>query len=181
MRKVVLYTLLSADGVAEDPGQYVLEFDDRMRENLAQVVDGQDAVLLGRRSYDDWAGYWPSQDEAPFAPFINGVHKYVVTSRPLDAGWEPTTVVDGPLDDFVADLKEQAGDDIGVHGSIGLAQSMLAAGLVDELRLVVAPTLAGSGRHLFDETDDRRRLELISAESTPSGSLLLAYRVGAPL
>jgi dihydrofolate reductase len=180
MRKVVLYTLLSLDGVAESPDQYVLEFDDRMRENLARVVSTQDAVLLGRRSFDDWAGYWPQSTEAPFAPFINGVDKYVLTSTEPTASWDRTTVVARPVQELVSELTSRSGGDIGVHGSISLAQSMLADGLIDELRLVVTPTVVGRGRRLFEGGKPRRRLTLLESEATPSGALLLRYRVDPP-
>ncbi|UFU06235.1 dihydrofolate reductase family protein [Ruania halotolerans] len=177
MRKVVLYTLTSIDGVAESPDRYVLDFDDRMRENLAHVVSTQDAVILGRRSFDDWAGYWPSSTEAPFAPFINGVDKYVLTSTEPALSWDRTTMVTRPVRKLVNELRSQAGGDIGVHGSISLAQSMLVDGLIDELRLVVTPTVAGRGRHLFDGAASRRQLTLLESEATPSGALLLCYRV----
>ena len=80
MRKVVAYELLSLDGVAEQPDEFITDFDDVMRENLGRVIATQDAVLLGRRTYDDWAAFWPTSDIEPFASFINGVEKFVVTS-----------------------------------------------------------------------------------------------------
>ena len=86
MRKVVAYELLSLDAVAEQPDEFVTEFDDVMRENLGRVIAAQDAVLLGRRTYDDWAAFWPTSDIEPFASFINGVQKFVVTSTPPRAG-----------------------------------------------------------------------------------------------
>ena len=116
-----------------------------MDENLGAVIATQDAVVLGRRSYDEWAGYWPGSDIEPFATFINGVAKYVATSTPLDREWAGSTVIDGGLVEFVRDLKSRAGGDIGVHASISVTQALLAAGVVDELRLVIAPTIAGAG------------------------------------
>jgi dihydrofolate reductase len=98
-----------------------------MEANLAAVIDEQDAVILGRRSYDEWAGYWPDSDIEPFATFINGVAKYVATSTSLDPKWANTTVIAGELVEFVRDLKTQPGADIGVHASISLAQSLLGA------------------------------------------------------
>ena len=83
MRKVVLYELLSLDGVAEHPDKFFLEWDEAMDANLAAVIATQDAVILGRRSYDEWSEYWPDSEIEPFATFINGVDKYVASSSPL--------------------------------------------------------------------------------------------------
>src|SRR5690349_18851555 len=139
MRKIVLYTLLSVDGVAEAPDRYFFDFDTEMLDNLRRVIEAQDAVLLGRRTYDDWAAYWPSANDEPFASFINGVPKHVVTSTPLTQPWANSTVVPVSVWWSIRELKEQPGGDIGVHGSIGLARSLLALDLVDEVRLVTAP------------------------------------------
>ena len=175
MRTVALYTLLSLDGVAEEPGDWLFEADDAMVENLGRVIGRQDDVLLGRGTYEYWAGYWPTSDVQPFADFVNGTPKHVFSSRPLVPDWANTTVVAEPLVEYVGDLKAGDGGDIGVHGSISLARSLLSAGLVDQLHLVVAPTLAGGGRRLFDGGDELRRAELRSAQSTPAGLLLLEY------
>jgi dihydrofolate reductase len=176
VRKVVVYELLSLDGVAEDPDQFITEWDNAMDANLAAVIGAQDAVILGRRSYDEWAEFWPSSDVEPFATFINGVQKYVATSAPLERAWANATVVDGELVEFVRDLKDQPGGDIGVHASISVAQALLAADVVDELRLVVAPTIAGSGRRLLDGLPSIR-LESTRSTTSPSGHLLADYRV----
>jgi dihydrofolate reductase len=176
VRKVVVYELLSLDGVAEEPDGFVTDWDDVMDANLAAVIATQDAVILGRRSYDDWAGYWPGSDIEPFATFINGVAKHVATSTPLDGQWADTTAVDGALVEFVRELKNRPGGDIGVHASISVAQALLAAGVVDELRLVIAPTIAGTGRRLLDGVP-ALRLESIRSTTSPTGSLLVDYRV----
>ncbi len=176
MRKVVAYELLSLDGVAEQPQEFVTDFDDVMRENLRRVIAAQDAVLLGRRTYDDWAGFWPASDIEPFSSFINGVEKFVITSTSPERDWAKTTVVEGGLTDFIADLKQQPGRDIGVHGSISVAQSLLEAGLVDELRLVIAPALHMHGRTLF-ERGSACRLSLTRSIASPSGYLLVDYQV----
>ncbi|MFN2536965.1 MAG: dihydrofolate reductase family protein [Mycobacteriales bacterium] len=176
MRKVVAYELLSLDGVAEDPDAFFYEWDAALDANLAAVIAGQDAVILGRRSYDEWARFWPTSEIEPFATFINRVKKYVATSTSLGSDWAEATRIDGDLVEFVRDLSNQPGADIGVHASISVAQSMLAAGLIDELKLVVAPTIAGAGRRLLDGVP-ATRLELIGAESSPTGHLLATYRV----
>jgi dihydrofolate reductase len=176
-RKLVVYELLSLDGVAENPDEYITEFDDVMEENLARVIATQDAVLLGRRTYDDWAAFWPTSDIEPFASFINGVDKFVVTSTPVGELWSHTTVLEGDLLERVTVLKSQAGADIGVHGSIELAQTLLKGDLVDELRLVIAPALQTHGRKFFDQRLSKR-LTLTRNVTSPSGYLLLDYEMG---
>ena len=105
MRKVVVYELLSLDGVAEQPDEFITDFDDVMRENLGRVIATQDSVLLGRRTYDDWAAFWPTSDIEPFASFINGVEKFVVTSTtPGEPGPTPRSST-ADLLEFVTELK----------------------------------------------------------------------------
>ncbi len=140
------------------------------------MIDRQDTVLLGRRMHDEWAKFWPTSDDEPFSSFINSVPKYVATSTPLTADWTNVTAIDGDVVEFVRALKAKPGGDIGVHGSITLAQSLLAADVVDELELMVGPVLAGRGRRLF-AGDELQRLELVRSAHSPSGSVLLSYRV----
>jgi dihydrofolate reductase len=176
VRNVVVYELLSLDGVAEDPDGFLPDWDDAMAANLATVIAAQDAVILGRRSYDEWADFWPSSRSQPFAAFINGVAKYVATSEPLKREWTNATVIDGDLVDFVRDLKDSPGGDIGVHASISVVRTLLAAAVVDELRLVIAPTIVGSGRRLLEWLPSIR-LEPIRSQISPSGHLLVDFRV----
>ena len=175
MRKVVAYELVSLDGVAESPDRFLFDFDAVMEDNLREVIQSQDTVLLGRRMYDEWAEHWPSSEDQPFADFINTVKKYVVTSTAPPNPWTNASVIDGAsLGAAVEELKRKEGGDIGVHGSLDLARSLLQAGLVDELRLVVAPTVAGRGRRLFEGVD-LTRFGLVGSEVSPSGALLTAY------
>ena len=176
MRKIIVYELLSLDGVAEDSDGFFADWDDAMDANLAAVIETQDAVILGRRSYDEWARFWPGSQIQPFATFINGVTKYVATSTPLDRDWANATALDGGLVEFARDLKGQPGGDVGVRASISVAQSLLAAGVVDELRLVIAPRIAGHGRRLLDGLPSIQ-LESIRSELSPTGYLLVHYRV----
>jgi dihydrofolate reductase len=176
VRKIVVYELLSLDGVAEDPDGFIADWDDAMDANLAALIETQDTVILGRRSYDEWAQFWPGSQIQPFATFINGVAKYVATSTPLDRDWANATALDGGLIEFARDLKGQPGGDVGVHASISVAQSLLAAGVVDELRLVIAPRIAGPGRRLLDGLPSIQ-LESIRTELSPTGYLLVDYRV----
>jgi len=177
MRKVVVYELLSLDGVAEGPDDFITDFDEAMRDNLERVIATQDAVLLGRRTFDDWAQFWPAKT-TPFAGFINKTQKFVATSTPLEHGWANVAVIDGDVTRFVSELKDETGGDIGVHGSITLTQSLLEAGLVDELRLVVAPSIQMHGRRLF-ERGMPKRLSLVRTVTSPTGYLLIDFRVAS--
>jgi dihydrofolate reductase len=175
-RKVVVYELLSLDGVAERPDVFFADWDEAMDAKLGAVIGAQDSVILGRRSYQEWAEFWPGSDIEPFATFINGVAKYVATSAPLDRQWNNASVIDRELVEFLRDLRNQPGGDIGVHASISVAQALLAAGVVDELRLVIAPTIVGSGRRLLDGLP-AIRLESTRSTTSPAGYLLVDYRV----
>jgi dihydrofolate reductase len=187
MPNIVLYTLVSLDGATEDPRRYFPEtgdgngapvFDDELARLEEEMIDRQGAVLLGRRTYDEWSRYWPTSTEQPFADFINTVPKYVVTSTPLAGEWTNAQPISGPLPDVVAQLKADGDGDIGVHASITLAQALLAADLVDELCLAVGRVLDPVGPRLFAGLPERRELELVEAAPTTSGSLWLRYRLG---
>ncbi|HEY8717127.1 dihydrofolate reductase family protein [Pengzhenrongella sp.] len=176
MRKVVVCELMSLDGVAAAPDGFFTEWDDALDAATAGWIATQDAVILGRRSYDEWVGFWPGSEIQPFATFINSVPKYVATSPPLDAGWANASAIDGGLVDFVRDLKSQPGGDIGVHASISVAQALLTAGVVDDLRLALAPTIAGTGRKLLDGLPPIG-LVPIRGVISPTSHLILDYRV----
>jgi dihydrofolate reductase len=176
MRKVVVYMLLSLDGVAEEPGDWMTDSGQPIFDNLARIIGTQDTILLGRGTYDYWVGFWPGDGPEPFHSFINGTEKRVFTSRPLGQPWDNTTVVHEGAEDHVRELKQGDGGDIGVHGSIRLARSLGAAGLVDEYRLVVSSTVAGQGERLFTPADPKRQLKLVDVAHTPGDTLLLGYR-----
>jgi dihydrofolate reductase len=178
VRKVVVSEYLSLDGVAEQPDEFVFvtDFDDS-EDDIARVIATQDTVLLGRRTYDDWAAFWPSSDIEPFASFINAVQKFVITSTPLAQTWANSEVIEGDLLEFVTDLKQQPGNDIGVAGSITLVQSLLEGGLVDELKLVIAPAIQMRGRKLF-EKGLSTRLTLTREFTSAAGYLTLDFQVG---
>jgi dihydrofolate reductase len=175
-RQVVAGYFLSLDGVAEAPDRFFTAWDDETDASGAELIADQDAVLLGRRSYDEWAEFWPGSEIEPFASFINAVPKYVATSTPLEREWANSRVIDGGLVDFVRHLKGRPGGDIGVHASVSVTRTLLAAGLVDELRLVIAPTIAGSGQRLFEGLPPIR-LETIRGAASSRGHLLVDYRV----
>jgi dihydrofolate reductase len=176
VRKVVVYELLSLDGIAESPDSFIPEWDDAMDANLGAIIAAQDAVILGRRIYDEWSKFWPGSNIQPFADFINRVAKYVATSSPLNGDWPNAAAIDGDLVAFVRGLKRQSGGDIGVHASISVIRSLLAADVVDEVKLVIAPSVVGSGKRLFDGVPPLD-LETIRCETSPTGHLLVDYRL----
>jgi dihydrofolate reductase len=176
MRKVVLSEFVSLDGVAEDPNKFVIDWDDEVDAFGAATIATQDAVILGRRSYDEWAEFWPGSEIEPFATFINEVPKYVATSTPLEREWHNSSAIEGELVDFVQNLKNSSGGDIGVCTSLSVAQALLAADVIDEVRLAVAPRIAGTGRRLFDGLPPSR-LELLGSTASPKGYLLIEYRI----
>ena len=135
MRKVVGYLLMSLDSVIEDPFDWIENFDTDASDNMVEVINAQDAVLLGRVMYQEWAAYWTTaSDELPFTGFINTVHKYVVstTLNSVDE-WQPATLIKSDVFQEIAQLKQKPGKNIGAHGSITLIRSLLDHDLLDEL------------------------------------------------
>ncbi|HTW77634.1 MAG TPA: dihydrofolate reductase family protein [Thermoplasmata archaeon] len=176
-RKVVAAELLSLDGVVDGLEDLFVGVEDEvLEENLARGIAATDTVLLGRRTFDQWAGFWPTSRIEPFASFINAVEKFVVTSSPLTLDWAHSSTVTGPLPEFVRSLKEKPGGDIRVLGSIQLTRTLLEAGLLDELQLVIAPALKIRGRKLFD-AGTPRRFTLTRSVISPNGFLVLDFRV----
>jgi dihydrofolate reductase len=175
-RKVVSYVLCSVDGVVESPNEFAFDqFDDAMLERLSALIAQQDAVLLGRATYEDWAGYWPQSDHEPFASFINRTPKYVASTTLTDPTWAHTTVLPDDVAGAVAKLREEPGRDIGVHGSPTLVQYLLERDLVDELRLVVFPAAAGKGKRLFETLDRTHRFDLVECTPMATGVVNLVY------
>ena len=175
MRKLVSFLFMSLDGVVEAPNTFVRpalygDFTDLIQETIA----GQDAILLGRRTYEAWSQFWPGATIEPFASFINNHTKHVVSSTLRELAWAGS-VLHGDLAGAIDTLKQQPGKAIGVHGSISLVQSLLLAGLLDELRLVQVPALAGHGRRMFDHQGAALQLDLQSARTTPTGLQYLIY------
>ena len=181
MRNVVLLHFLSLDGVAEEPSDWFFDDGPELFDLIARVLKPQDDVLLGRGTYDYWVDYWPTSDIEPFATFINTTRKHIATSTDLIGHWDNAVRITGPAADYVRELKRQSGGDIGIHGSTELARALISARLVDELRFVIPPTVAGHGKRLFaaDSADDLQQFELVDVERTPNGTLFTHYRVPA--
>ena len=178
MRQVVAALFVSLDGVAESPDKWQFEhFDDEMMAEMASQIAEQDAVLLGRVTYQEWAQYWPTSTDEPFASFINDTPKYVISTtleEPLE--WQNSTLIKGNVAEEIAALKRQPGKYIGVAGSPTLVEALLQDDLLDELELMVHPVVAGGGKRLFKDGRALKRLRLVDSKTTSTGVSILAYR-----
>lgn len=189
--KLTLTEFVSLDGVSQGPGSpeedtsggftrggwFVPYLDQAFIRQAAEWLGQADALLLGRRTYDAFARDWPqiTDPNDPFTALMNSLPKYVA-SRTLTAGsWSPTTVLSAGVEARVAELKQQPGRELQIHGSARLAQSLMAADLIDEYRLVVAPVIVGLGRRLFPDRGPSAGLRLVSSQSTPGGLTLQIY------
>jgi dihydrofolate reductase len=176
MRKVVAGLFITLDGVVEAPHTWQFDFDDEMGEALTAEQNRQDAILLGRVTYQEWVDYWPTADtDIDFRDFINNTRKYVVSTTLDRVEWQNSTLLKGNLADEVARLKGEPGKNIGVHGSPSVARSLLYEGLLDELVLLVHPVFAGSGKRLIPDGSDLKRLELVNSVRGASGTMILTY------
>jgi dihydrofolate reductase len=178
MRSVVSTLFISVDGVVESPDQWQFDhFDEGMMAVMSAALAEQDAVLLGRVTYQEWADYWPTSTDEPFASYINNVPKYVVSTTldNVDA-WQGSTLIKGDLAAEIGRLKQQPGKNIGVAGSPTLAESLLHQDLLDTLTLLVHPVVAGKGKRLFKDGAGLRRLKLVDSTITPTGVAILTYQ-----
>jgi dihydrofolate reductase len=184
MGRIVVTEFISVDGVIEDPGGsedfkyggWSFEFSrgDEGDQFKVDETRASDALLLGRVTYEGFAEAWPSR-EGEFADLFNNMPKYVVSSTLENPEWNNTTVVSGDLAEEVAALKERYDGDIVVHGSASLARALIDRDLVDELRLMVFPVVLGSGKSLFGETGDSRKLKLTDSKTVGDGVAILIY------
>ena len=196
--RLTLMEFLTLDGVSQGPGApdedttdgfgqggwFVPYLDEQFMGRVIDWVGEADAFLFGRRTYENFARDWPKITEAdsPISPKMNGLPKYVASRSLTTAGWDPSTILSEDVPARVAELKQQPGRELQIHGSARLAQSLLAAGLIDEVRLVIAPVVLGSGRRLFPEGGAPAGLRLVSTETTPTGLAIHVYEpAGAPV
>lgn len=181
MRRVVSGLFVSLDGVAQSPDQWQFAFDEEMGAALADTLETADTILLGRVTFTEWAGYWPtvtSGEDAGFAKWINESPKYVVSSTLSSVeDWANSTLIKGDLVAAVSELKAGAGKDITVAGSPTLVRSLLEQDLLDELVLLIHPVVAGENRRkLFADDAALKKLQLVSAQPTSSGVIIATYR-----
>lgn len=185
MRKLVVTENITLDGVIEATGGWFSPAGDEadvdnsdMEATVRRQTEAEDAVLLGRVTFEEFRGYWPAQtdDTTGITAHLNQVSKYVVSGTLDDPRWENTTVLRGPLTNEVRALKEQPGREISVTGSITLVHELIETGLIDEYRLFLYPVVVGRGRRLFENAANVPALALVETQTYRSGVVLLTYR-----
>lgn len=195
MRKITAITQVTLDGVMQSPGGpeedpsngfthggWAMPFvDDAAAQVIGETIAGEFDLLLGRRTYDIWAAYWPNQGDNPIGEAFNKATKYVVTHRPGQLGWKTSKPIGGDIVEEIRRLKASDGPDLHVWGSGEVLQTLIAAELVDEHRLWVFPVVLGRGKRLFENGVQAHGLSLVVTASTPSGVLLNTYRPAGPV
>ncbi len=177
MGKLVSNFFISLDGVVESPEKWHMPYlDDQMGAAIGKGVESNKAFLMGRRLYEEWSAHWSTktEDDHPFAAFINNQPKYVVSNTLTTATWQNTSIIAGDVPTKVRELKDQIDGEIVVTGSATLVRTLLADRLLDELRLLVHPIAVGHGARLFDDTTTHP-LTLVRHEVFASGVLNLTY------
>ncbi len=188
VRRIVVCTNVSLDGVMQAPAR---ADEDRRNgfENggwatpyaamtqVGHVFAEADALLLGRRTYEDFYNVWPKRTESPFTPWLNGIRKYVVSRTLADPlPWVNSVLLRGEAPARVKPLKAETGRDILVMGSGALVRSLMDAGMIDEYVLLIHPLILGSGTRLFDDRTTRANLSLVGSTATANGVVIATYR-----
>jgi dihydrofolate reductase len=192
MRRVIVNEFMSLDGVAQAPGEEeedtsggfahggwhmrFMEDESAMKRVLEGIVEAG-GFLLGRRTYEIFAAYWPnaSEEEQVIAEPLNTKPKYVASRTLTEPEWQNSSVLQGEVADAVTALKQEDGGDLHVIGSTELVQTLIEHGLVDELRLMVDPVVLGGGKRIWRDDGVLRSLRLVESETTPSGAIFATY------
>ena len=197
MRRVIVDEFLTLDGVMQAPGAadedrdggfehggwQMPYLDDVAQKFIAEGIVGAGGFLLGRRTYEIFAGYWPTapSEEAIVADPLNNLPKYVASTtlkEPLE--WQNSSLLDGDVGDAVAALKQDAGRDVHVIGSGELVQTLMRRDLVDQYRLMINPVVLGGGKRLFRDDGDRKSLRLVDSVVTSTGVIIATYGAATP-
>ena len=188
MRQLIVLSFITLDGVMQAPGGpeedtsgdfkfggwSVGYFDDMVGNAMGEQLGHSFDLLLGRRTYDIFAAYWPKADDA-IADQINGAKKYVVSHRPVSLDWKTTIPIQGEVVEEIKKLKAEDGPELQVHGSGHLIQTLLKHDLVDELWLKTFPVVLGSGKRLFSDGTMPAGWELLKSQVSPSGVVVASY------
>jgi dihydrofolate reductase len=186
MRKITAGLFISLDGVVEAPDQWHFPyFNEEMGAAVDATLGAADTLLLGRKTYDSFAGAWPEreaagEEDADFARKLGDIRKIVVSNRELEFEWRNSEQLGGDLVEAVIALKNEHGGNIGMSGSVSVVRQLLDVGLLDELHLLVHPIAVRKGMRLFDEGETPTPLTLISSEAFTTGVLNLVYGPAEP-
>lgn len=177
MRKIVAGLYVSLDGVFEAPETWHFPyFNDEMSQTIASQMAAADTMLLGRRTYEVFAAYWPDQgSDVELADQINSTRKLVASTTLESVEWQNSALIKGDVAEELRRLKDEPGKDISITGSGTLVRSLLRDGVLDELRLLVHPIIVGSGKRLFEDGADRVPLKLIESRTFTTGVLYNTY------
>ncbi len=191
MRTLKVIEFMSLDGVVQAPGDPDEDrdggfehggwqrpyFDEIFVQQAGPGMSTTHAQLFGRRTFEKMAAFWPTQsDDDPFAKHLNHVQKYVASRTLTETSWGPTTILSGDVPSQVRELKERDNGTISVLGSPGLVQTLMAHDLVDEYAIAIHPVVLGSGKKLFRDAEQVRRLDLVGSVTTTTGVLMTTYR-----
>ena len=195
MRKLLAITQLTLDGIMQAPGGpeedprngfthggWAMTFiDEAAGQVIDEIISGEFEMLLGRRTYDIFAGYWPKHDDNPIGKAFNKATKYVVTHLPDRLEWKNSQRISGDIVDEIRRLKASDGPELHVWGSGQLLQTLIGADLIDEYQFWIFPVVIGEGKRLFGNGVPPRSLALVKTKSTPAGVLVNIYRPAGPL
>ena len=179
MRKLVASLMISMDGVVESPGNWQFDyFDNEMFGEMNSSINPSDAVLLGRKTYEEWNQDWPNSKHEPYASYINNVQKFVISKSLKQVEWGKFKNISLINHDLVKEIKRMKilpGGKINVAGSPTLVFSLLESNLLDSLTLIIFPVIVGKGKKLFKEDISIKRMKLIHSKETPKGVIILTY------
>jgi dihydrofolate reductase len=194
MRKLVVNTFVSLDGIMQAPGGpeedptggfehggwSVPFWDDQMTQAMGDFMGKPFDLILGRKTYEIFAAHWPHTDD-PGAAELNRATKYVASRTPQTLEWENSQLLEGDVPEAVARLKEEDGPELQVHGSSDLIQTLVRHGLIDELRVWTFPVVLGTGKRLFGEGAPPSALKLIDSQVSGTGVVMATYEPGGEL
>jgi dihydrofolate reductase len=195
VRKIIAITQVTLDGIMQSPGAseedprngfthggWAMPFlDDALSQAIGETIAGEFDMLLGRRTYEIFAAYWPNQGDNPIAKAFNKATKYVVTRSLEQLDWENSQHIGGDVVDEVRRLKASDRPALHIWGSSELLQTLIAAELIDEYHIWVFPLVLGEGKRLFENGVPPRGLALVETRSTPQGVLINTYRSAGPV
>ena len=194
MRKLIVNTFVSLDGVMQAPGGPEEDpsegfehggwsfgyWDEQMGESMGELMGKPFDLILGRKTYEIFAAHWPHSQEDGAAE-LNGATKHVASTTLTRLDWQNSHLIEGDVVAGVRALKEQDGPELQVHGSATLLQTLIGAGLVDEFRVWIFPVLLGGGKRLFGDGTVPEGLELVSSQTASTGVIMTTYRTGAEI